>query len=434
MPILQHLSGPARLIVWAALAWLGLAGAAAAQVTFNVEGRGQGTTRLDLALAEGAGVQRQELLGLGRFVQRDLHSSGYFAVAILPPGNRPARSSWQQGEAGGGYDVTLTVTGQGAGRLVGLEVFDPAVSRAVLSRQFQVTENDQPLIGHTVSDLLYEFFTGRAGYFATKVAYVRTIQSGGRKQFQIATSYLDGSDLRVLATSNEELSSPRLSSGGEVLVYMRISQNRPRLFYSDFRSNRSGPVFNDREVRFSPDIGPDGTLFYSKAVEGNTDIYSARIGSAREVRLTAAPSIETEPNVSPDGSKLAYITDGPGYLQMVVHDLRTGARQPVGLRGRFGTPSWSPDGKRLAYTRQSGGTFSIGVVDLETLEDRTVSTSYFEEHPEWAPNGKVLLFERGARYNGSGGGEGSLWQVDLDTLYAYRMPLDGGATDPAWVR
>ena len=434
MQVLMRLTGPIRLTLCTALAWLCLSGLAAAQVTFSVEGRGQGTTRINLTLNETAGIQRQELLGLARFVQRDLHSSGFFTLAIQPPGAQPTRSGWQQADAGG-YDVTLgAAPAGGGGRTVSVEVFDPGVSRTVLRCQFQVSENDPPLIGHTVSDLLYEFFTGRTGYFATKIAYVRTVGSGGRKRFEIAASYLDGSDLQVLASSNEEMTSPRLSPNGELLVYVRIDQNRPRLFFHDSRTNRSGPVFNDRAVRFSPDIGPDGTLFYSKVVEGNTDIYSARIGATRENRLTAAPSIETELNVSPDGTKLAYITDAPGYLQMVVHDLSTGQRQPVGLRGRFGTPAWSPDGKSLAFTRQSGGTFSIGVIDLETLEDRTVSTSYFEENPVWAPNGKVLLFERDARYTGSGGGEGSLWQVDLDTLHLYRIPLSSAATDPSWVR
>ncbi|MCA8929619.1 MAG: PD40 domain-containing protein [Alphaproteobacteria bacterium] len=430
MPTPTSLTGFARAALGAVLVWLCLSGAAMAQVTFNVEGRGQGTTRIDLALTEGDGVQRQEMLTLARFVQRDLHSTGLFAVAILPPGARSTRSNWQQSQAAAGYEVTVTAARSGGGRTVGVDVFDPSVSRVVLRRQFQVTENDAPLIGHTVSDVLYQFFLGRDGYFATKVAYVR--KAGGR--FQIVASYLDGSDLRVLANSNEEMASPRLAPGGGLLVYVRISEHRPRLFYADFRTNRSGPVFNDRAVRFSPDIGPDGTLFYSKVVEGNTDIYSTRIGSGRETRLTAAPSIETELNVSPDGSKIAYITDGPGYLQIMVQELASGIRQPVGLRGRFGTPAWSPDGKSLAFTRQAGGTFSIGVVDLATLEERTVSTSYFEERPQWAPNGKVVLFERAARYNGGGGGQGSLWLVDLDTLHTFELPLPDSASDPAWIR
>ena len=434
MHALYRLTGTARLVLATALAWLCFSVPVVAQVTFNVEGRGQGITRVDLRLSEGPGVQRQELLELARLIQRDLHSSGFFALTILPPGNAPARSNWQQAQPSG-YEATLNVTQAGTnGRTVELDVFDPSVSRSVLRRQFQVSETNSPLVGHTVSDLLYQFFTGRDGYFATKMAYVRTLQSGPRKQFQIVASYMDGGDLRVLEESTEELSSPKLSKGGEILVYVRISDSRPRLFYADFRNNRRGPVFNDRAVRFSPDIGPDGTLFYSKVTAGNTDIYSARIGIAGETRLTSAPSIETEPNVSAAGDKLAYISDGSGSLQMIVQDIATGTSQPVRLRGRFGTPTWSPDGKMLAFTRQAGGTFSIGVVDLATLEDRTVSTSYFEEHPAWAPNGKVLLFERADRYANGKGGDGSLWQVDLDTLYVYRMPLPAASTDPAWVR
>ena len=431
MQTLERMTAGARLTLCALLAWLCLSGMAAAQVTFDVEGRGQGTTRIDLSLNEGEGVQRQELLDLARLVQRDLHSSGFFTVAIQPPGRQSSRSGWQQSDTGG-YSANLTVgRASNGGRSVNLEVFDPGVSRNVLRRQFQVSENDTPLIGHTVSDLLYQFFTGRGGYFATKIAYVRN--SGGSRS-QIVASYMDGGDARVMVSSNEELASPRLSANGETMVYVRITDNRPQLYYTDLASGRSGPVFNDQAVRFSPDIGPDGTIYYSKVVEGNTDIYSARIGSTRERRLTAAPSIETELSVGPNGDRLAYITDGPGYLQIVVHELDSGVRQPVGLRGRFGTPSWSPDGTMLAFTRQSGGTFSIGTVELSTMEDRTLSTSYYEEHPRWAPNGKVILFERGARSGSGGGGGSSLWQVDVDTLHLHRLSLPAAATDPAWVR
>ncbi len=431
MQTLERMTAGARLTLCALLAWLCLSGMAAAQVTFDVEGRGQGTTRIDLSLNEGEGVQRQELLDLARLVQRDLHSSGFFTLAIQPPGRQSSRSGWQQADTSG-YSANLTVArSDNGGRSVNLEVFDPGVSRTVLRRQFQVSENDTPLIGHTVSDLLYQFFTGRGGYFATKIAYVRN-SGGGRSQ--IVTSYMDGGDARVLVSSNEELASPRLANDGNTLVYVRITDNRPQLYYTDLSANRSGPGFNDRAVRFSPDIAPDGTLYYSKVVEGNTDIYSTRIGSSSERRLTAAPSIETELSVSPDGERLAYITDGPGYLQIMVHELDSGVRQPVELRGRFGTPSWTPDGDMLAYTRQSGGTFSIGAIDLSTMEDRTLSTSYYEEHPRWAPNGKVILFERGERSGSSGGGATSLWQVDLDTLHLDRLSLPGSATDPACVR
>lgn len=431
MQTFDSMTNRARLALCVAIAWLCLSGPAAAQVQFDVEGRGQGTTRIDLALNEGDGVQRQELLELARIVQRDLHSSGFFAVAIQPPGQQATRSGWQQSETSG-YSAKLTATRSGTnGRTVSLSVYDPGVSRTVLRRQFEVSENDAPLIGHTVSDLLYEFFTGRDGYFATKIAYVR---NSGRNRFEIVASYLDGGDPRVLVSSNEELASPRLSRDGNTLVYVRINENRPRLFYTDLESNRSGPVFNDRAVRFSPDIGPDGTLYYSKVVEGNTDIYSARIGTSRERRLTTAPSIETELSVSPDGSRLAYISDGAGYLQIVVQTIGSGARQPVDMRGRFGTPTWSPDGKMLAYTQQSRGTFSIGAVDLETMEERTLSTSYFEEHPRWAPNGKVILFERSGRSGGGSSGGSSLWQVDLDTLHLHRLPLSSAATDPSWFR
>ena len=406
--------------------------AALAQVTFSVEGKGEGTIRIDLLLSPAAGVDRGELLTMGRLVQRDLHSSGFFSLAILPPGASSSQNGWQQTADTSTYRVAVTAEASSAGgRTIGVDVAPSGSSSQGLRRKFQVSENDTTLIGHTVSDILYEYFVGRVGYFATKIAYVRQVSKGSRQQTQIVAAYSDGSDLRVLAESSAELASPHISADGNTLVYTRFSDNRPRLFFRDLRSNRSGPIFRDKAIRFGPDIAPDGSIFYTKTVNGNADIYRARIGSARETRLTLSPSIETESAVSPIGDKLVYITDAQRGLRLVIHDLASGSTRILGSGGNYGSPSWSPDGKMVAFTKQAGGTFSIGYLNLETGEERLVSTSYFEEHPTWAKNGRVILFERGAR-NGRGKGS-SLWQVDLDSGRLARLPLNTSASDPVWL-
>jgi hypothetical protein len=153
-----------------ALAVVGWRGGALAQVTFNVEGKGQGTIRIDLSLDPGSGVDRNELLSLARLVQRDLHSSGFFSLAILPPGATSSLNGWQQSQDVGTYRVSVTAEQSGAGgRTVGVDVAPNSASSQGLRRKFQVSENDQPLIGHTVSDILYEYFVGRVGYFATRM-------------------------------------------------------------------------------------------------------------------------------------------------------------------------------------------------------------------------------------------------------------------------
>ncbi len=423
-------AAPLALCLALVLAWH--TAPALAQVTFSVQGKGQGSIRIDLALSPAAGIDRGELLTEARLVQRDLHSSGFFSLAILAPGETSSQNGWQQSQGQAAYRVSLGSEVFGAnGRTIEVDVAPSGSSNQGLRRRFQVTDNNQFLIGHTVSDILYEYFVGRVGYFATKIVFVREVREGRRKQSQIVASYSDGSDLNVLAVSNEELASPHISRDGSLLLYTRITQNRPQLYVTDLRTNRSGPVFADREVRFGPEFAPDGSIFYTKTVNGNADIYRARIGSATETRLTLSPSIETESSVSPGGDRIVYVSDAAGPLRLVVQDLASGAARIYGQGGNYGSPAWSPDGKALAFTKQSGGTFSIGYLNLETQEERLVSTSYFEEHPTWAKNGRVILYERGEEYGGSNGS--TLWQVDLDSGRLARLPLTTPASDPVWL-
>ena len=404
--------------------------AAHAQVpTFTFKGQGTALTRLSLILQPGQGVTRPAMLEAAQAVQRALLSSGFFTVNILPPG-QSVSGNWNEGQVT--FPVVLAVEQAGAAeRLVSVEVMDGGVGRPNFRQQFQITGGGFRDIGFAAADVVYKHFLNREGYFTARILYVREANDRGRKAFQIVSSDLFGEGLQVHVSSRAELTSPNLSPDGSSLYYTAIQGDRPQIFRKTFQTGREGPVFSDREIRFSLTVDAAGNLYYTKVVNGNSDIYRLAAGSRREQRLTTSGGIETEPSVSPDGSNIAYVSDSSGRQGVVVQSLQTQSRRAAGtLPGRYGSPSWSPDSQSLALTLQAGGNFGITVQNQESGEERQISSSFFEENPAWAGNGKVILFERSARGGGSGTG---LWLVDTETNHVFRLPIEGRPRDARWL-
>ena len=97
--------------------------------------------------------------------------------------------------------------------------------------------------------------------------------------------------------------------------------------------------------------------------------------------------------------------------------------------GRYGTPVWSPRGDLIAFTKQNAGRFHIGVMRLDGSEERLLTASFLDEGPTWSPNGRVIMCTRETL---GASGTSSLYSVDVSGRNLKAVPVNGGASDPAW--
>ena len=169
---------------------------------------------------------------------------------------------------------------------------------------------------------------------------------------------------------------------------------------------------------------------YSAEVAGNTDLYLLDLNSGATTRLTTAPSIETAPSFSPDGTRITFESDRSGGQQIYIMPASGGEGNRISFgAGRYGTPVWSPKNDYIAFTKQNEGRFHIGVMRTDGSEERLLTGAFLDEGPTWAPNGRVIMF---TRETSGANGAPALYTVDITGRNLQRAATPAAASDPSW--
>lgn len=118
---------------------------------------------------------------------------------------------------------------------------------------------------------------------------------------------------------------------------------------------------------FTPAWSPDGSRIAMSAITGGlTNLYLLDLGNGTVRQLTQGVEAELQPAWSPDGSELAFVTDrfGAQLGELTFHgykialmDLASGAVRPAFASGAGDeiNPQWSPDGRSLYFISDGNG-------------------------------------------------------------------------------
>ncbi|HVE74224.1 MAG TPA: hypothetical protein VNA30_03915, partial [Mycobacteriales bacterium] len=143
-------------------------------------------------------------------------------------------------------------------------------------------------------------------------------------------------------------------------------------------------------------------------------------GAARIV----VPPYAYEPDISPDGKRLAYVGVEDKFSFLFVRDLETGATKRLTDVG-WSEPDWAPDGRRIAVS-DSSGNGRIGIVDADEAPPQVrLVPGVSGGSPSWSPDGEFLAFSE-RDYSTSGR------VVAVRPDGRDRTSLGVAGTEPAW--
>ena len=146
----------------------------------------------------------------------------------------------------------------------------------------------------------------------------------------------------------------------QYLVYMSVDGT-----LMGAKAVRSDPLTVRRSVELVPmvrrsgysgagqfDIAGDGTLTYVPGINADVGQLIRLARDGRATQLPVAPDAYLRFAASPDGRRLATVSQALQNQELKVFDLESGTQETLDAAFFIGAPTWSPDGAALAYVKR----------------------------------------------------------------------------------
>lgn len=139
--------------------------------------------------------------------------------------------------------------------------------------------------------------------------------------------------------------------------------------------------------------------------------------------LLSSTRWESNPQISPDGNRIAFASNQSGTFEIWTCD-RSG-EDPIQLTSFGGAPAsnprWSPDGAFISFVAYQEGQADLYVVDAEGGTPRRLTTSSADDRaPSWSRDGRLVYFAS------SRSGTWEIWKIPVEGGEAMQVTTTGG--------
>ena len=206
--------------------------------------------------------------------------------------------------------------------------------------------------------------------------------------------------------------NPVFSPDGQRLLFSNTSDGRWNIFVRSV-SDAAGPtaLLPPTRARWPRDVSPDGSVLlyqeFSSVSRGDLKVLSLS-GEPRQRIFLASPFEEDEGSFSPDGRRVAYVSDESGRKEVFVASFPDPSQRLRISSDGGAQPRWSRDGRELFFVSKSE-TMMSAPFDLTSgvpsgppvrLFDVPISYAFGSHVPlryDVAPDGRFLITVRASR-------------------------------------
>ena len=277
-------------------------------------------------------------------------------------------------------------------------------------RLYEIEKGDQPVLsrsyqGSDVRTLVHKwcnevvlYYTGEAGFFGSKIAFV-TKRSGGGKA--VMAMDFDGNGVYSITRNSSLNILPSWSPNGGKVAFTSYMRNNPDLYVASAGGGRPTRISKYAGMNTGASWSPDGSrIALTLSKDGDPEIYIIDAANGQVVRrLTRNRAIDTSPAWSPSGREIAFVSDREGGPQIFVMNADgSNQRNLTGNQGDESKPAFSPDGRQIVFASARDRNSDIYLFNLRsgTPVNQTNSNVY-ESQPVFTPDGMRILFVSGIR-------------------------------------
>ncbi|MDI6693570.1 MAG: prolyl oligopeptidase family serine peptidase [Anaerolineales bacterium] len=281
----------------------------------------------------------------------------------------------------------------------------------------------QPTNGQALRDLNSQYSAaGRLGYgggdFGVSQGWVYFAEASSGRIYRQPTA--GGAPAQPITPGFGSCACPTPSPDGRWLLFLRSYEERDSLEIVDAEGQQwpqkliakddfyMQPTWHPDNRRIAwiawnhPNMPWDGAELWLGALEipaGSLPMLKDKVRVAGDERTSVF-----QPQFSPDGRLLAYVSDADGWQQLYVHDLVSGeCRQLTHQPAEHGLPAWiqglrtygfDPSGQRIYFLRNQNHLVSLWQIDLKSGDELRLTVGEEYTHLQQiavSPHGIALI-------------------------------------------
>jgi len=256
-----------------------------------------------------------------------------------------------------------------------------------------------------------------------RLLFVREHQVGLPDEI-LVTPATGGEASRILSEPGKIAGPPQWSFEGRSVIFASNRNGHPGLWrVSVDTPDAPVPISDPATPAWSPAVSRRGYRMAYTRQTRSLSIWQMDLSPSgdKQPRVLVFSTSQTDqgpgPQYSPDGKKLAYMSDRSGTMEIWVSNLDGGNPFQLTAVGGAGTPRWSPDSQVVAFDTHK----AIVTINLRGGAPQTLVRDSSENVcPSWSRNGKWIYFAS------SRSGAFQVWKVPAEGGSPVQVTRQGG--------
>ena len=270
--------------------------------------------------------------------------------------------------------------------------------------------------------------------FSPDGRYLAFVRSPTPAIYDVYVTPLDGGREKRLSANNSFIDGLAWTADGREIVYSAVRAGNLTLWRQPISGGEPEPLYGVGSNAHSPAISRQNHCLAFTEKYNDINIWRLDLqGVARQpgesrgvspVKFINFKREDHSPQISPDGKRIAFISDRSGRDEIWVCD--SDGKNPLQLTRMVGlntgTPRWSPDNQSLVFDSRPDGHADLFVINIESGQLRRLTSDPAEDMvPSWSHDGHWIYFcsNRSASYQ--------VWKLPVAADgQALRLTSNGG--------